>query len=119
MNDNKGITDLYVLPILQIVGVTAGLDLVLSWFGGGLNLLSNFFFFSSAILIIFSVFPLFSDGGIKGFNKIRKEGLVLELNEEEILKKKQEKTKRIRTIYRFGWAGIFSFILSVLTSSIK
>ncbi len=119
MEDQSSFINKYVLPILQITGITTGLVFVLSWFFGGLTLLSNFFFFSSAILIIYSVIPLFSDGGIKGFNKIRKEGLVLEFNEEEIIKKQEETRKRILTIFRFGTSGIISFILSVLTSNIK
>ena len=103
---------------LIVMGIDAGLVMVLSLVFGGLHQLSNFFFYSTVILLVIAIIPIVTDFGTSGkaIKEMQKKGMHLSQEDEEFLTTQLQKSRRgNRTTFAFGLAAITAFILSVLT----
>lgn len=108
----------FFTSIFQIIVIDSVLVFLISWIFGGIHLVSNFYFFSSAALLIVSIFPFLTEGGINGFYRNRKKGLVITNAPDEIKRKKEERIDRLISSLAFGVSGIIAFFLSILSSKL-
>ncbi len=118
MKGNPDFTSSFFTSVLQIIAIDSILVFLISWIFGGLHLVPDFFFFSSAVLLLVSIFPFLTEGGIKGFIRIRKKGEVIADDPKEIIRKKEERLNRLQGFFTFGVSGIIAFLLSVLSSNL-
>ena len=103
---------------LIIMGIDAGVVLVLSLVFGGFHQLTNFFFYSTILLLVVAIVPIFTDFGTSGkaIKEMQKKGMRLSQKDEDFLTTQLQKSQRgNRTTFAYGLAAITAFILSVLT----
>jgi hypothetical protein len=101
------------LEYLRVMGIDAAIVLFISIILG-FHQISNLFFFSSAVLFIIAVIPIFSDVGAsaKAIRKARKDSVPFEGKTDAQVKKAEFGW---RTTILFSLAGITTFVLSILT----
>jgi hypothetical protein len=103
---------------LIIMGIDAVVVTLLSLLFGGFHQLSNFFFYSTFILLVIAIIPIFSDFGSSGkaIKEMQKKGVRLSKEDEHFLTQQVNKDRRgSRQTFVYGLAAVTAFILSILT----
>ncbi len=102
---------------LIVLGMTSSIVVFLSLIFG-FSQLSNFFFYGTIVLLIISIFPMFSDFGTrrKALREVKKQGKFVKI---EISDDHLEKVRRgYRITFVYGLSAILTFILSILTTGL-
>jgi hypothetical protein len=107
----------FLLQYLMIMAVVTIIVVIGSLLLGDIRQISNLYFWSTLILFIIAVVPIFSEVGtrIKITGKSIKDG---EKIGDQLSEKKTAFDRGARITYLFGLSGITTFILAILTLAI-
>lgn len=106
-----------LLQTLIILIIVSALVFIVAILLGNLRYVSNLYFYSSLFLLIIAVIPIILE--IVSSGKIASKAVRKGENVSELLKEKQKiYERRANLTYVFGFSGIASFILSIITSLI-
>ncbi|RMF50268.1 MAG: hypothetical protein D6755_01395 [Anaerolineae bacterium] len=99
---------------LRIMGIDTLIVFALAWLLGGLQQVSNLYFWSTAVLFLIAAFPVFGEmgGSVRTVYRLSKGEKMADLKHAQ--EAAAQKGWRITALY--GLSGVSTFVLSVLTS---